>query len=70
MGEDAPASALTGGVAVTGVILSSLLSDDCEKSTQESPKAGLHISTSCQMWHVSLPTFVAFATLPTLCPSS
>lgn len=52
-----------------GVILSSLLSDDCEKSTQESPKAGLRISTSHQLWHVSLPSFEgAFTTLPTLCP--
>lgn len=32
-----PASALTGGVAVIGAILSSFLSDDCKKSAQESP---------------------------------
>lgn len=37
LGEDAPASALTGGVAMTGAILSSLLSDDCRKNAQESP---------------------------------
>lgn len=70
-GEDAPASALTGGVAVIGVILSSVLSDDCKRVHGRVPQAGLHISTNHQMWDVSLPTpFAAFTTLPTLCPGS
>lgn len=37
LGEDVPASALTGAAATTGVMLSSLLSDDCRKSAQEPP---------------------------------
>lgn len=37
LGEDVPASALTGGAATAGAMLSSLLSDDCGKSAQESP---------------------------------
>lgn len=78
LGEDAPASALTGGVGVIGVILSSLLSDDCEERTQESPKAGLHISTSHQMacgmfpyLHLLLlpPSALAPSTLPGSCSS-
>lgn len=42
LGEDVPASALTGGVAVIGAILRSLLSDDCKKKecTGELPKQG------------------------------
>lgn len=71
MGEDAPASALTGGAAAIGVMLSSLLSDDCKKSAQETPQAGLHISTNHQMWDISLPTpSVAFTTTPAFCLGS
>lgn len=35
LGEDVPASALTGAAITTGVMLSSLLSDDCRKSAHK-----------------------------------
>lgn len=37
LGEDVPASGLTGAAITTGVMLSSLLSDDCRKSAQKRP---------------------------------
>lgn len=45
LGEDVPASALTGAAATTGVMLSSLLSDDCRKSAQEPPTQQGSLST-------------------------
>lgn len=73
-----PASALTGGVAVIGAILSSFLSDDCKKSAQESPlKQGcisaptIRFGMFSYLFHLLLspPSVLAPSTLPGSCSS-